>query len=50
MASRPVFIASNKAPFYEVVKPEFKYYFGFSLSQNRKTISSLPESSGFKHS
>ena len=43
MAHRPVFVSINTAPFYKVVEPEFKYYYGFSLSQNRKTISSLHE-------
>lgn len=43
MAKRPVFVSMKEAPYYKVVEPEFKYYYGFSLSQNRKTISSLHE-------
>lgn len=43
MANRPVFVSKTIAPFFDEVNIEFKYYNGFSLSQNRKSINSLHE-------
>lgn len=44
MANRPVFVSKKDVPFYDVINVDFKYYNGFSISQNRKTINSLHES------
>lgn len=44
MANRPVFVPKDVAPFYDTINVDFKYYNGFSMCQNRKSISSLHES------
>ncbi len=43
MAKRPVFIANNKAPFYDVIDIEFTYNHGFAVVQKRKNILALHE-------
>ena len=43
MANRPVFIPKGVAPFFDTIDVDFKYYNGFSMSQNRKSINSLHE-------
>lgn len=43
MAKRPVFIVSNKPPFYKEEIIEFKFYNGFSEKQKKKSVSSLHE-------
>jgi type I restriction enzyme M protein len=41
MAERPVYHCMEKAPFYEVLNTEFKFYSGFSIQQKQKSIESL---------
>lgn len=41
MAIRPVFEASEKAPFYKQSDVEFQFFSGFSASQKQKSIESL---------
>ncbi|MFV0364676.1 MAG: DUF6977 family protein [Suipraeoptans sp.] len=49
MASRPVFIAKNKYPFYEINEVEFDYFPGFATSQKQKSIRSLHDSFTMKN-
>ncbi len=44
MANRPVFVALDRAPFFERVAVDFKFYSGFALSQRHRSIKSLHES------
>lgn len=44
MANRPVFIAKNRYPFFEILDTEFEYFSGFAVSQKQKSIQSLHES------
>lgn len=46
MANRPVFVSKSIAPFFDTVYVDFKYYNGFSIGQNRKSINSLHEAFG----
>ena len=41
MAIRPVFEASEKAPFYKQLDVEFQFFSGFSIGQKQKSIESL---------
>ena len=44
MAKRPVFIAKDSYPFYEIEDVEFQYYSGFAVSQKQKSIRELHNS------
>lgn len=44
MAVRPVYVAKEKAPFYEVVNVEFEWNGGFAKSQKQKNIRAIHES------
>ena len=44
MAKRPVFIAKDSYPFYEIKEIEFQYYSGFAVSQKQKSIRELHNS------
>lgn len=41
MAIRPVYIVSEKKPYYKIENIEFKFYTGFSKTQKQKSIKSL---------
>ena len=43
MAKRPVFIAKNSYPYYEIQEVVFDFYSGFAISQKQKSIKSLHE-------
>ncbi len=44
MATRPVFVAKDSFPFFEVKETEFKFYSGFADSQKKKCIMELHRS------
>ena len=44
MAKRPVFVAKEVYPYYEVVEVEFDFYPGFAISQKQKSIAALHKS------
>lgn len=41
MAVRPVFVTTDKFPYYKTYDIDFKYFNGFSVSQKQKSIQSL---------
>jgi hypothetical protein len=41
MAKRPVFIAKNVFPYFEIQEMEFQYHSGFAVSQKQKSIKEL---------
>lgn len=46
MATRPVYVPKNSAPFYEAINIEFKWNGGFAVSQKQKNIQALHD--GFR--
>ena len=43
MATRPIYQADTKSPFYRTRNIDFQYYSGFSVAQKQRTINSLHE-------